>query len=59
MRYIVAKQPDQTWCVFDRVFNVPAQMGGVIVVGLSHHAAEQEASKANLVRLRWMPTGPN
>jgi hypothetical protein len=59
MRYITAKQTDQTWCVFDRVFNLPAQMGGVMLVGLSHHAAEQEASKANLERLRWLPTGRN
>jgi hypothetical protein len=59
MRYVVVKESNRTWYVFDRVFSLPAQMGGLMLVGLSRHAAEREASKANEVRLRWMPNCEN
>ena len=57
MRYIVVKEWSQTWSVFDRVFGLPAQMGGQMLVGLTRHEAKREASKANESLLRWRPTG--
>ena len=57
MRYIVVKQWSQAWSVFDRVFGLPAQMGGQMLVGLTRHEAKREASKANESLLRWSPAG--
>lgn len=33
MRYIVVEELIGTWCVFDRVYSLPAQMDGLTLVG--------------------------
>ena len=57
MRYLVVKESNQTWAVFDKVFGVPAQMHGKLLVGLTRHNAKREASKANELLLQWRPGG--
>ena len=50
MRYIERRQSKGTWCVWDRVFNLPTEIDGRMLVGLS-----QEASEANDAWLGWRP----
>ena len=55
MRYIERKQSKGTWCVWDRVLDLPAVIDGRMLVGLSPDAASREASNANEAWLRWRP----
>jgi hypothetical protein len=55
MRYIERKHAKETWCVWDRVFDLPAEIHGRMLVGLSASAARREASRANEAWLRWRP----
>ena len=57
MRFCVVKESSQSWSVFDRVFGLPAQMDGQMLVRLTRHEAKRKASKANEMLARWRPTG--
>ena len=55
MRYVERKQVKGTWCVWDRVFDLPAEIHGRMLVGLTATNARREASQANVAWLRWRP----
>ena len=56
MRFAVVREPSETWSVLDRLFNLPAQNDGRLLVGLTHDEASLEASNTNEKLLRWRPT---
>ena len=46
-RFIALQEPTCTWAVFDTVYDVPAEFGGVILIGLERAEAMEFASLAN------------
>jgi len=55
MRYIEKEQSEGTWVVWDRVFDLPAEINGRVLTNLSASDARREASNANEAWLRWRP----
>ena len=54
-RFVAVQEPTCTWSVFDTFDDVPAQVGGVVLVGLEEAEAIEMASAANeqcVLRLR-------
>jgi hypothetical protein len=49
-RYIAVQEPTCTWAVLDTFDDVPAEFGGVVLVGLDEERAVELASSANLQR---------
>ena len=56
MRFAVVREPSEMWSVFDRLFNLPAENNGRLLVGLTHDEAKREASNTNAKLLGWRPT---
>ncbi len=46
-RYIAVQEPTCTWAVFDTFDDVPAEFGGLVLVGLDREEAEGLAACAN------------
>ena len=46
-RFIAVQEPTCTWAVFDTVDDVPAEVCGVVLVGLERDEAMEFASSAN------------
>jgi hypothetical protein len=46
-RYITVQEPTCTWAVFDTLDDVPAEVGGKVLVGLEKAAASALAASAN------------
>ena len=42
MRFAVVREPSETWSVLDRLFNLPAENDGRLLVGLTHDEARLE-----------------
>jgi hypothetical protein len=51
-RFIAVQEPTCTWAVFDTFDNVPAEFGGVVMIGLEEPEATELASLANT---EWAP----
>lgn len=49
-RYVAIQEPTCTWAVFDAFEDVPAEIGGVVLVGLERAEAEELACSANAER---------
>ncbi len=56
-RFIVLQDPCGTWGVFDTIFDLPAEIGGRLMVGLSLDDAKACAASANEEYLRARPIG--
>ena len=46
-RFIAVQEPFCTWAVFDVVDDVPAEFGGMVLIGLERGEATKLASLAN------------
>ncbi len=54
-RYVAVQEPTCTWAVFDTFDDLPAQFGGVTLIGLEEAEALELAASANeqcSIRLR-------
>ncbi|MEW9805434.1 hypothetical protein ABUE31_05485 [Mesorhizobium sp. ZMM04-5] len=46
-RYVAVQEPTCTWAVFDTLDDVPAEIGGAVLVGLERSAALDLAASCN------------
>lgn len=46
-RYVAVQEPTCTWAVFDTFDDLPAQIGGVTLIGLEEAEALELAASAN------------
>ena len=51
-RFEIEKEPTDTWAVFDTVDDVPAELDGRTLIGLSHEQAGLALFRLNVQNLR-------
>ncbi len=51
-RFEVVKEPTDTWAVFDTVLDVPAELNGRTLIGLSQDEANRSLVRLNFEMLR-------
>ncbi|RUU59285.1 hypothetical protein [Mesorhizobium sp. M2C.T.Ca.TU.002.02.1.1] len=49
MRFVAMQDPCDDWLVYDLAFDLPAEMGGRPLIGLTRGEAEQLADRADAV----------
>jgi hypothetical protein len=58
-RFSVVQEPTGTWSVFDAIFDLPAEVDGQLLIGLTRDGAIRAAAKANASMLPRRPgAGP-
>lgn len=56
MRFTAVQEPSGTWAVFDQIFDLPAELAGRSLIGLTRDEADRLAPSAKQEISRWRPT---